>query len=698
MRSTCRSSPSPRPTAPSTARCWPSSSWWSPPPRSWSASASSSPSSAIARRPRSTTSTCSRGDGALNATGATRLIWLLPLLPLAGFAVNVVFGQRLRALAGWIATLAVAAAFAIAVAALFELLSLPGEERTQILRGYEWFVSGDLRVAFDLRWDPLSAVMALVVTGVSWLNLFVASMLVLVLAQNFLVMFLGWEGVGLCSYLLVGFWFNRRLLLVNPLGRLVEGEPDDTREVWAPPAAKKAFLANRIGDVGFLLAMFLIFATVGSLDFDDVFGQASGLAAGTATAIALLLFLACTGKSAQFPLYVWLPDAMAGPTPVSALIHAATMVTAGVFLVARAHTIFEASGTAQTVMVVVGALTALLVTLIAIGQDDLKKILAYSTVSQLGYMFIGVGLGPIGYAAGMFHLVTHAFFKAQLFLGAGSVMHGNDDDTDIKHFGGLRSAMPITFWTTTAAWAAIIGFPLTSGFYSKDQVLAAAFEHGGVGRLAWVVGVLTAGLTAFYMSRYVFLTFFGERRWPEGRHPHESPPVMTLPLVVLGFLALVAGFALSTFTGEGGRIQTFLEPVLGAEAHEGTTAAAFGLSAVATGVAAAGAIGAWLLYGRRVDWMALRVRYAGAWRPLAERLYVDQVYEFFTVNLGGAFAAFLARNVDQRGIDGAVNGVAELVGDAARSGRRVQSGLVRSYALGVLGGAVLIVAFLVFRP
>jgi NADH-quinone oxidoreductase subunit L len=632
----------------------------------------------------------------------------------------VLLGQRLRALAGWIATLAVAAAFVVALAALFELLSHDGQARTQVLRGYEWFVSGDLRVAFDLRWDPLSALMALVVTGVSglihlysigymahddrretffaWLNLFVASMLVLVLAQNFLVMFLGWEGVGLCSYLLVGFWFNRRLLLVNPLGRLVEGEPDDTSEVWAPPAAKKAFLANRIGDIGFLLAMFLIFATVGSLDFDDVFGRAGGLAAGTATGIALLLFVACTGKSAQFPLYVWLPDAMAGPTPVSALIHAATMVTAGVFLVARTHVIFEASGSAQTVVVLVGAGTALLAALIAVGQDDIKKILAYSTVSQLGYMFIGVGLGPIGYAAGMFHLVTHAFFKAQLFLGAGSVMHANDDDTDIKHFGGLRSAMPLTFWTTMAAWAAIIGVPLTAGFFSKDQVLAAAFEHGGVGVLAWVVGVLTAGLTAFYMSRYVFLTFFGERRWPEGRHPHESPAVMTLPLVVLGVGALIAGVVLSTFTGEGGRFQRFLEPVLGVPAEHGSLAGAFWLSALATGVAAAGAVGAWLLYGRRVDWLALRRRYAAGWRALAYRLYVDQVYEFFTVNLGRAFAAFLARTVDQRGIDGAVNGVAELVGSGARSGRRVQSGLVRSYALGVVGGAVLIVAFLVFRP
>ena len=635
--------------------------------------------------------------------------------------MNVLLGQRLRQLAGWLATLLVAAAFAVAVAAFLELLGRDGESRTAVLRGYAFITSGDLRVAFDLRWDQLSAVMALVVTGVSslihlysigymahderretffaWLNLFVAAMLLLVLAQNFLVMFIGWEGVGLCSYLLIGFWFNRPLPVVNPLGRLAPGEPDERLEVWAPPAAKKAFLANRIGDVGFLLAMFLVFATVGSLDFDDVFGRASGLAGGTATAIALLLFLACTGKSAQFPLYVWLPDAMAGPTPVSALIHAATMVTAGVFLVARTHALFEASTAAQTVVVLVGAFTALLAAVTAIGQDDLKKILAYSTVSQLGYMFIGVGLGPIGYAAAMFHLVTHAFFKAQLFLGAGSVMHGNDDDVDVKHFGGLRRAMPVTFWTTVLAWAAIIGVPFTAGFYSKDQLLAAAFDHGGVGRLAWAVGVLTAGLTAFYMSRYLFLTFLGERRWPEGRHPHESPPVMTLPLVVLGLLAVVAGFALSTFTGAGGRIQTFLEPVLGLEAHEATTAAAFWLSAAAVGTAAVGVAVAWLLYGsRRVDWLAVRVRFAPAWRAVAERLYVDQVYEFFTVTLGRALAAFLAVTVDQRAIDGAVNGVAELVGSAARDGRRLQSGLVRTYALGVLGGAVLIVAFLVFRP
>jgi NADH-quinone oxidoreductase subunit L len=622
------------------------------------------------------------------------------VLPLAGFAINTLVGRRLRGAAGWLATLLMFAAFGIAVAAFLELIGRGADEREAILRGYDWFVSGNLRVALDLRFDQLSATLALVVTGVgalihlysigymaaddrrgtyfAWLNLFAAAMLTLVLAQNFLVMYLGWEGVGLCSYLLIGFWFTR---------------PE------VPAAAKKAFIANRIGDVGFLLAMFLIFAKFGSLDFDQVFGHVSGLGGAAAAAIALLLFLACTGKSAQIPLYVWLPDAMAGPTPVSALIHAATMVTAGVFLVARTHVLFEASSAAAAVVVVIGALTALLAAVIATGQDDIKRILAYSTVSQLGYMFIAVGLGPIGYVAGIFHLVTHAFFKAQLFLGAGSVMHGNDDSTDIKELGGLRKLMPLTFLTTMAAWLAIIGFPFTAGFYSKDQILGAAFDHGGVGMFAWVIGVLTAGVTGFYMSRLVFLTFYGERRWPQGRHPHESPPVMTLPMLVLGLLALVAGALLSTSTGQGGRIQAFLEPLLGTP-PQGETASlsAFWLSVIATVVAFAGAGVAWYLYGSgRVQWLALRERYAAGLRVLTGKFYVDEAYELLTVKLGRALVRFVAGPVDQGVIDGAVNGVAREVGAAAWRGRRLQTGFVRTYAVGVLGGAVLLLAFLVLR-
>ena len=627
-----------------------------------------------------------------------KLAWLVPALPLVAWAVQLLLGRRLPGGGAAVGILAVAIGWVISLAILFGVIG--GADAYHVSR--EWAPIG---ASFDLPLgmivDGLTAVMLVVVTTISLfvqiyslsymrgderytlffanLSLFTAGMLIVVLADNLLLLLFGWEIMGICSYFLIGHYWE---------------------DVANARAAVKAFLTTRVGDLGLMAGIFVFAWAARSFEIDRIIdGVHTGrIGAATVTLGAVLLFCGAIGKSGQFPLHTWLPDAMAGPTPVSALIHAATMVTAGVFLVARTHVIFETSGSAQTVVVLVGAGTALLAAIIAIGQDDIKKILAFSTVSQLGYMFIGVGLGPIGYAAGMFHLVTHAFFKAQLFLGAGSVMHGNDEDTDIKHFGGLRSAMPLTFWTTMAAWAAIIGVPLASGWFSKDQILDAAFEHGGVGLLAWVVGVLTAGLTAFYMSRYVFLTFFGERRWPEGRHPHESPAVMTLPLVVLGFLALVAGLALSTVSGEGGRIQTFLEPVLGGPVEYESTSAALALSVVATGMAAVGAVVAWLLYIRPFDWLALRRRYPGAWRALADRLYVDQVYEFFTVNLGRALAAFLARTVDQRGIDGAVNGVAEVVGDVARSGRRVQSGLVRSYALGVLGGAVLIVAFLVFRP
>src|SRR5919108_20613 len=484
--------------------------------------------------------------------------WIV-FLPLLGAIVNGLLGAKIQKSLGkqaisFIACAPVVIAFGLSLYALLVLKGLEPEKRFLIDNLYRWVDLGSLKVDMAFMVDPLSAVMILVVTGIgglihiyatgymhedkafwrffAFLNPFTAAMLTLVTGDNLLLMFVGWEGVDLCSYALIGFWYQ---------------DHNNAR------AGNKAFIVNRVGDFGFVLGIFLLFWTLdaqghGTLVFREIAKWASTLqgqmiwGVPVVTLATLFLFVGATGKSAQSPRYVWLPDARAGPTPVSALIHAATMVTAGVFLVARTHALFEASGTAQTVVVVVGALTALLAALIAIGQDDLKKILAYSTVSQLGYMFIGVGLGPIGYAAGMFHLVTHAFFKAQLFLGAGSVMHGNDDDVDIKHFGGLRAAMPVTFWTTVAAWAAIIGVPFTAGFYSKDQVLAAAFDHGGIGRLAWVVGVLTAGLTAFYMTRYLFLTFLGERRWPEGRHPHESPPIMTVPLLVLGALAVGAGF------------------------------------------------------------------------------------------------------------------------------------------------------------
>jgi NADH-quinone oxidoreductase subunit L len=656
-------------------------------------------------------------QAATTAPGAARLVWLLPVLPLAGFVLNLLFGRRLRGAAGWVATLMVVAAFAAAVAALADLISLPAESRKIVLHGYDWFAG----VSLDLRFDPLSATLALVITGIgslihlysigymrgddrpgtyfAYLNLFVAAMLTLVLGQNFLVTFLGWEGVGLCSYLLIGFWYDRRLLTVRPS---VDAKPVHELEISAPAAAKKAFVANRVGDVGFLLAMFLIYRQVGSLDYDRVldaanFAPGAALAGGIATAVALLLFLACTGKSAQIPLYTWLPDAMAGPTPVSALIHAATMVTAGVFLIARTHVIFQASPGASATVTLIGAATALLGALIAIGQDDIKRILAYSTVSQLGYMFLAVGLGPIGYVAAIFHLVTHAFFKAQLFLGAGSVMHANDDDTDIKDFGGLSKVMRVTWITMAVSWLAIIGIIPFSGYWSKEQVLASAIEHGGVGTIAWVVGFVTAGITAFYMSRMFFLTFHGRARWPRGRHPHESPALMTIPLVLLAIGAAVAG-ALN-LSPHAGILARFLEPVFGHAPEVPAGAPPTWLLATLTvGLAAVGAVFAWFVYGaQRFSWRALRARWAGLYQLLAGKLYVDEVYEFFTVTLGRAVSALLAVRVDRQGIDGAVGGVGAGVVALAGRWRRLQNGLVRSYAVGVLAGAVLLLAFLVIQ-
>lgn len=636
------------------------------------------------------------------ASGAVRLLWLLPVLPLLGWAFNTVGGYRVRAVAGWVATLVMAGAFAVAVAAVLALVAQPSAHRVEVLPGWEWIHSGAFRVAMDLRLDPLSAVLVLLITGVgtlihlysigymahddrrgsyfAWLNLFVSAMLVLVLAQNLVVLFLGWEGVGLCSFLLVGFWSERP---------------------GVAPAAKKAMIANRIGDVGFLIAIFLVFARLHTLDLTAIFTHVSALGSGTDTAVALLLFLGAVGKSAQIPLYVWLPDAMAGPTPVSALIHAATMVTAGVYLVARTHVLFAASPTAATVVVVIGALTALLAALLAVGQDDIKRVLAYSTVSQLGYMFIGVGLGPIGYVAGIFQLLTHGFFKANLFLGAGSVMHANDDDTDLRHFGGLGRAMPITALTMGAAYLAIIGFPFTSGFYSKDGILAAAFQHGGgVGLFGWVVGTLTVGVTAFYMSRLYFLTFLGPRRWPEGRRPHESPLIMTIPLVILALGALFGG--LLNLSPTTGILARFLAPVFaGGGAHAIPVRSSVLSSAVLSGIAitimAGGGLIAWFVYlSGRVPQRSMRDRVPALWRALSNKLYVDELYEFFTVTVGRVVAVMMAVEVEQRLIDGAVNGVATAIGVGGRWARRAQSGLVRSYALGILGGAVILIAFIAF--
>jgi NADH-quinone oxidoreductase subunit L len=622
-----------------------------------------------------------------------KLAPLIPALPLAGAAILLLTGKRWRgSAAGWLASLLVAGAFAVATVVFVDLISDPSAERLTHVKLFDWIAVGSFEVAVQFRVDPLSIVMALTVTGVGalihiysidymhgdprygrffgYMNLFVFFMLVLVLADNFLLLYLGWEGVGLCSYLLIGFWFERKT---------------------AADAAKKAFITTRIGDSAFLIGILLIWLRFDSLDFDVVLGGAEGLAAGTATVIALLLFAGAVGKSAQVPLHVWLPDAMEGPTPVSALIHAATMVTAGVYLVVRAHPIFETSGIALTVVAVVGIVTAIYAGLSAIGQDDIKRVLAYSTISQLGFMFFGAGMRA--YAAAIFLLVAHAFFKALLFLSAGSVMHGLvNDETDVTRMGGLRRVMPITAYTWVIGWLAIAGIPPLSGFFAKDQVVAAASHAGRVG--LFYAALFGAFLTAVYVSRATFLAFFGEPRY-QG-HPHDPPPRMRSVLVVLALGAAVAGaLGLSATTG---LLPRFLGPVVGPteEAHAGPSELVLAIVSVA--IALAGIALAWLVYlSGRIDWQALRVRLGGPKRALQRGFYVDDFYGGAVVGPAKLGSAFLAYVLDKRIVDGAANGLGRLFAVTAGVGRRVQTGFVRNYALAFLLGAVAILLYLAVR-
>ncbi len=519
---------------------------------------------------------------------------MIPLLPAVGAAILLLFGKRIgEPKAGWLATSTMALAFLASVIAFFALRSLPPEQRQHVSNGFTWIESGGFRADFRFLVDPLSSTMTLFVTGVgtlihlysigymhgderyprffAYMNLFAASMLVLVLGSNFLLTFLGWEGVGLCSYLLISFWFERNSAAV---------------------AGKKAFVTNRVGDFGFMLAMFLIFSKIGSLDYAQigtVHLRTLGLSQSTLTAIALLLFLGAVGKSAQVPLHIWLPDAMEGPTPVSALIHAATMVTAGVFLVVRAHAFFDLSNHAGAVVAWVGAITALFAATVAIMQNDIKRVLAYSTISQLGYMFLAAGVGA--YSAAIFHMVTHAFFKALLFLGAGSVIHSVHDEQDMRRMGGLRKYLPITFGTFVVGWLAIAGvFPL-AGFWSKDEILARAWFDHSYG--LWAVGLVGALLTAFYMTRQVYLVFYGDERWREQaepavaeppHEPHEAPWTMRVPLLALAGLSVLGGLISLPFTKPNLEfLTTWLEPVVApARAPEITSfGGAFALSTVA---------------------------------------------------------------------------------------------------------------------
>ncbi len=621
-------------------------------------------------------------------------LWLLLALPLAGAVLNHFLGSRMPgSLSGVLATLASSAAFAVAAVAAIPWL-FGGERHAITVTMWEWMPS--LGATLEMRWDPLSITMTLLVTGVGslihlysigymagdarysryfvYLNLFAVSMLALVLANNFALMFLGWELVGLCSYLLISFWREKD---------------------FAAEAGKKAFVVNRIGDFGFIVALMLVFGSFGTLSFDTVLHDPGAtLAAGTATAIGFLLLLGAAGKSAQVPLYVWLPDAMAGPTPASALIHAATMVTAGVYLIARTSSIYDLSETALTAVAVVGALTALLAATIAIAQNDIKKVLAYSTVSQLGFMFLAVG--SAAHVAGIFHLLTHAFFKALLFLGAGSVIHGMHHEQDIRKMGGLLKKMPVTGATMAVATVAIAGLPPLAGFWSKDEILASAFNRGGLYTALWAIGLFTALLTAVYMTRWFVLVFLGEPRWDEGVHPHESPKVMTLPLLVLAFLSLVGGF-LNTPFWHG--LERFLEPAFEGvhlqHVPEGSTGTILIVASIV--VAALGVVLGWFIYGRgderREKLLAPLSRplrgAEGAW-------FVDEAYSR-TIVRGSEAGAELMATFDTQVVDGAVNGVAWLVKKAGEAVRPLQTGFVRSYGAGLAAGAIGLAIWLVSR-
>ena len=639
---------------------------------------------------------------------ADQLTGLAVLLPLGGFLLNGLLGKRLRSelISGALGSAAVGGAFVVAVMCLVELLGLPPGQRSLTVHFFPWIAAGGFHADAAFQIDQLSVVMMLVVTGVgmlihvysigymhgdpgfarffAYLNLFIVAMLILILADNFLLMFLGWEGVGLCSYLLIGFWYDRKF---------EKGTTGD--------AAKKAFVVNRIGDFGFLIAMVLIVVTFGSLRFETVFAQASALPVGTPVAlwITLALFLGATGKSAQIPLFVWLPDAMAGPTPVSALIHAATMVTAGVYMVARCSILFTLAPAAMAVVAVVGAATALMAATIGLVQNDIKKVLAYSTISQLGYMFLALGVGA--FSAGIFHVVTHAFFKALLFLGSGAVIHAMHDEQDIRKMGGLRPALPVTFWTFLIGTIAIAGIPPFAGFFSKDEILWNAFTRGSW--VLWLLGVLGAGLTALYMFRLVALTFTGEPRWEKGTHPHEAPLTMTVPLVVLAVLSAVGGFlGLPESLGGSNPFERWLGPVfaradekLALVAYPGAFTEYF-LMACSVAIALTGIYFAYAWYMRHPEVPGSLVkRFGGVYRVLLNKYYVDELYDGAVVTPAVKGSEMLLwKGVDVAVIDGIVNGLARAAGAAGRALRLVQTGVVQNYVLVFLTGAVLLVGWL----
>jgi NADH-quinone oxidoreductase subunit L len=650
-------------------------------------------------------------------------LWIIPLLPLAGAAINGLLGKRFpKALVNTIALGSTGAAFAYALWVAAQFAGLPPDQIPHIEHYAIWLSAGSFSVEYGIYLDQLSLIMLLVVTGVgflihvysvgymeheggyyryfAYLNIFMFFMLTLVLANSYLLMFVGWEGVGLASYLLIGFWFLKKS---------------------AADAGKKAFITNRVGDFGFLIALFLLIKHFGTLQYDSLWklvGQypVESAGAGLLTAIGLLMLVGATGKSAQIPLYVWLPDAMEGPTPVSALIHAATMVTAGVYMVARSNPIFNRAPDARLAVAIIGTLTAIFAASIGIVQTDIKKVLAYSTISQLGYMFMACGVAD--YVGGIFHLVTHAFFKGLLFLAAGSVLHGLGGEQDMRYMGGLRKYMPWTFWCMTFATFAIAGLPPFAGFFSKDQILFATWSSGA--HILWLIGVITAGMTSFYMFRLWFLTFFGEYRGPNpetGSHghgaPHESPWVMVVPLMILAVLSLVGGWiGVPHSLGGNDWIGKFLAPVVqstsvasASEAPAAPTSEPESSSAeliftgISVAVAAFGLLLAWWMYYKNP---ALPARIAkaldGLYTFVLEKYKVDELYGAVIIHpLIALSSNVFWKGIDRGLIDGAVDSGAAGAQETSDALRHMQSGNIRSYAGWVAVGATAVIAFMVWR-
>lgn len=631
--------------------------------------------------------------------------YLVTLLPLTGFLINGLFGKKIKneKLVGAISTLAVFIPFLIAASTFFELLSMEPESRKIILNYYNWITAGNFTVNYSYLVDTLSICLVLVVTGVgslihlysigymhgdpgfskffAFLNLFIFAMLNLVLADNLLLVFLGWEGVGLCSYFLIGFWYEK---------------------TFTGDAAKKAFIINRIGDFGFMLAMFFIYTNFNTLEISKFLDGIAGLPVGDVLllTIALLLFLGATGKSAQIPLFVWLPDAMAGPTPVSALIHAATMVTAGVYLIARTSLLYAMSPIAENVIFYIGILTAFMAATIALKQNDIKKILAYSTVSQLGFMFIALGTGA--YWIAIFHLITHAFFKALLFLGSGSVIHGMHEEQDILNMGGLKSKMKITFVTFFIGSLAISGIPPLSGFFSKDGIIFEVFKEMGIPLL--VLSLLIAGTTAFYMFRLVVLTFYGKPRYDEKHlHPHESPATMTIPLIILAILSVIGGFiGIPEAFGFPTLLKEWLDPVFAKSTAvlltihnnpEPTHTVEFILVALSVLVSVIGIFLAFKIYSKKTSFDAA----SGLGKVLENKYYVDEAYDKVIVNpIQKTSEGFLWKIFDMKIIDGAVNGISRFISNISFDWRKLQTGVIQDYTSVSVAGVILIILYLLF--